>query len=91
MNRHGNGKPEPIDPEQMLRMLDLELMQKRALRKQASARRSNLRALSFFFLFVVIFGAAVAAYFAFTSGRLDELRAGQNPTSTPTPAAIARP
>jgi hypothetical protein len=91
MNRHGNGKPEPIDPEQMLRMLDLELMQKRALRKQASARRHNLRALSFFFLFVVILGAAVAAYFAFTSGRLDELRAGQNQTSTPTPAAAARP
>ena len=91
MNRHGNGKPEPIDPEQMLRMLDLELMQKRALRKQASARRNSLRALSFFFLFVVILGAAVAAYFAFTSGRIDELRAGQNPTSTPTPAAAARP
>lgn len=91
MNLHGNGKPEPIDPEQMLRMLDLELMQQRTLRKQASARRNSLRALSFLFLFVVILGAAVAVYFAFTSGRLDELRAGRNTTSTPTPAAAARP
>ncbi|HEX8490727.1 MAG TPA: hypothetical protein VF626_06905 [Chthoniobacterales bacterium] len=91
MNPDGNGKPEPIDPEQMLRLLDLELMQKRALRKQASARRTSLRALSFLFLFVVLLGAAAAVYFAFTSGRIEELRAGQNPTSTPTPAAAARP
>jgi hypothetical protein len=91
MNLHGNGKPEPLDPEQMVRLLDLELMHKRALRKQASARRSSWRAASFLFLFVVILGAALAAYFAFTSGRVDELRARQNSTSTPTPAAAARP
>ena len=91
MNPHGDGKPEPIDPEHMMRMLDIELMQQRALRKQASARRSNLRALSFLFLFVVILGAAAVAYFAFTSGRVDELRARQNAISSPTPAAATRP
>lgn len=91
MNPHGNGKPEPIDPDQTLRMLDLELMQKRALRKQASARRNTWRALSFFFLFIVILGAAVAAYFAFTSGRVDELRARHNQASSPTPAVATRP
>ena len=91
MNPHGDRKPEPIDPEQMLRMLDIELMQKRALRKQASARRTSMRIVSFFFLFVVILGAAVAAYFAFTSGRADDLRARQNMTSSPTPVVTTRP
>ena len=87
MNRHGNGKPEPIDPEQMLRMLEIEMMQQRARRQQASARRSNLRTVSFLFLFLVILGAAVAIYFAYTSGRVEELRARQDAVSSPTPAA----
>jgi flagellar basal body-associated protein FliL len=91
MNPHGDGKPEPIDPEQMLRILDIELMQKRALRKQATARRSSLRVVSFFFLFVVILGVAVAAYFAFTSGRVDELRARSNAPASPTPVVTSRP
>ena len=91
MNPHGNGKPEPVDPEHMLRMLEIEMIQQRALRKQASARRSSLRALSFLFLFLVILGAALAAYFAFTSGRVDELRARSDSASSPTPAVSTRP
>jgi hypothetical protein len=91
MNPHGNGKPEPVDPEHMLRMLEIEMIQQRALRKQASARRSNLRTLSFLFLFLVVLGAAVAAYFAFTSGRVDELRARDNAAPSPTPAVATRP
>jgi hypothetical protein len=90
MNPHGDGKPEP-DPEQMLRLLEIEMMQQRALRKQANARRSNLRAVSFLFLFLVILGSAVAAYFAFTSGRVDELRNRDNALATPTPAVATRP
>ena len=91
MNPHGNGKPEPVDPEQMLRLLEIEMMQKRALRQQASARRNSLRAVSFLFLFVVILGAAIAAYFAFTSGRVDDLRARNNVAASPTPAIATRP
>ena len=91
MNPHGNGKPEPVDPEHMLRMLEVEMMQQRALRQQASARRSSLRTLSFLFLFLVILGAAGAAYFAFTSGRVDDLRARSNSASSPTPAIFTRP
>ena len=91
MNPHGDGKPEPVDPEYMLRMLEIEMMQQRAVRKQASARRSNLRAVSFLFLFLVILGAAVAAYFAFTSGRVDELRTRANTVPSPTPAVLSRP
>lgn len=89
MNPHGDGKPEPVDPEHTLRMLEIEMIQQRALRKQASARRSNMRALSFLFLFLVVVGAAVAAYYAFTSGRVDELR--NNAPPSPTPAVITRP
>ena len=91
MNPHGDGKPEPADPEHTLRMLEVEMMQQRALRKQASARRSGLRTLSFLFLFLVIFGAAIAAYYAFTSGRVDDLRARHNPAATPTPPVANRP
>jgi hypothetical protein len=91
MNPHGDGKPEPVDPEHMLRMLEIEMMQQRARRKQASARRSSLRTLAFLFLFLVLLGAAAAAYYAFTSGRVDDLRARGNSASSPTPAVTTRP
>jgi hypothetical protein len=91
MNPHGNGKPEPVDPEHTLRMLEIEMIQQRARRKQASARRGSLRAISFLFLFLVILGAAAVAYFAFTSGRVDELRSRDHAVPSPTPAVVARP
>ena len=91
MNSNGNGKPEPVDPEHLLRMLDLELMQKRAQRQQESARRSNWRALSFLFLVLVIVAGFVAAYFAFSSGRLEELRARNAAPPSPTAAPATRP
>jgi hypothetical protein len=91
MNPHGNGKPEPVDPEQTLRMLEIEMTLQRARRKEASARRSNVRAVSFLFLFLVIMGAIAAAYFAFTSGRVDELRNREPALPSPTPAVITRP
>ncbi|HVF73122.1 MAG TPA: hypothetical protein VM940_16085 [Chthoniobacterales bacterium] len=91
MNPHGDGKPEPADPEQLLRTLDLELMQQRALRQQIAARRNNLRALSFLFLFLVILGVAVATYFAFTSGRIEDLRVHHPSPPTATPATAHHP
>ena len=91
MNPPGDGKPEPPDPEQLLRMLDLELIQQRAARQQLAARRNSRRALSFLFLFLILAGAAVAAYFAFASGRVDDLRARNSLTVTPTPAPPTRP
>jgi hypothetical protein len=91
MNPHGDGKPEPVDPEHTLRMLEIEMMQQRARRKQAGARRSGLRTISFLFLFLVILGGAGAAYYAFTSGRVDELRHRDNAVPSPTPAVVTRP
>ncbi|MEN3371191.1 MAG: hypothetical protein V7609_3334 [Verrucomicrobiota bacterium] len=91
MNSHGDGKSEPVDPEHLLRMLDLELMQKRAQRQQESARRSNWRALSFLFLLIVVVAGFLAVYFAFSSGRLEELRARSAAPPSPTAAPATRP
>jgi len=87
MNPHGDGKPEPVDPEHLLRMLDIEMIQQRAIWKQAHARRSSLRTISFLFLFVVILGALIAAYFALSSGVFDDRHPRNNPATSPTPAA----
>ncbi len=91
MNPPGDGKPEPPDPDQLLRMLDVELMQQRAVRQRIAARRNNRRALSFLFLFVILAGAAAAAYFAFATGRVEDLRARNSVTMTPTPSPSTRP
>ncbi|MDQ6860192.1 MAG: hypothetical protein M3032_03435, partial [Verrucomicrobiota bacterium] len=59
---HGNSKPpnEPSDPDALARLLELELMQKRAGWQQGKQRLGVLRAVSFLFLFVVVAGALVA-------------------------------
>ena len=63
-----NSNREPhkgkFDPDQLQKMLDIELMQKRASWQQARRRRGKFRALAFFFLFLVI-AAALLAFFLF--------------------------
>ena len=83
MNSNGESKPEPADPEMLLRMVELEMMQKRAARQQASARRNSWRAASF----IVVLGALLAFYFLFSSGRLEEMRSHNGPHATPTPVS----
>ena len=85
MNSNGEGKPEPVDPEMLVRMVEIEMIQKRAARQQASARRNTWRIASFFFLFIVILVAGFALYFVFSSGRLDEMRSHNNSSATATP------
>ena len=84
------GKPEPADPETALRLLELELIQQRAARQMAGTPYRGLRAASFLFLFAVLLGAALAAYYFFFSGRLEELRAQRNAQPTPSANATAR-
>ena len=91
MNPPGDGKPEPPDPEQLLRMLDVELMQQRAVRQQIAARRKSRRALSILFLILILAIAAVAAYFVFGTGRVEDIRARNPATVTPTPDSPDRP
>ena len=88
MNPLGNGKNEPTDPEHLLRLMDLELAQQRAARQRAPSPYRSFRLVSFIFLFAVIVGVALAFYYVFFAGGLDELRSGKQPTNT-TPAATA--
>jgi hypothetical protein len=85
MNPRSDGKPEPNDPDQMLRLLELELAQSRAARQRAGSPYRGFRLASFVFLFAVIIGAALAFYYVFVSGGLDEMRThgGAHPTATP--------
>jgi len=83
MNSNG-GKPEPADPENAVRMLELELMRQRATRQLAGAPYRGLRAASFIFLFAIVLGALLTFYYVFVSGGLDEFRARN--ASKPTPS-----
>lgn len=81
------GKPEPADPEKEMRMLELEMMQQRVARQMAGTPYRGLRAASFLFLFAVLLGSALAVYYLFFSGHLEEMRARNN--AQPSPSANA--
>ena len=89
MNPHGDGKPEPVDPENLLRTLDLELMRQRVARQQEGSPYRALRLASFVFFFAVILGALLAFYYVFYSGGLDEFRARSESRATATPSPPA--
>ena len=82
----GDGKPEPteIDPAKIEQLLNIELMQKRAAWQQARAKRNNLRALSFIFLFLVIVAALLAFFFVFSSGVADRKPSTTEDSPSPT-------
>ena len=89
MNPHGNGKNEPTDPEQVLRLVELELAQQRAARLRARSPYRSFRVASFIFLFAVIIGVALAFYYVFVAGGLDDFRSRNEPKSTATPPSHA--
>jgi len=90
MNSNGDGKPEPADPENAVRMLELELMRQRVARQQAGTPYRGLRVASLVFFFAVVVGAFLAFYYVFLSGGLDELRVRNTPQPSPTPSATFR-
>jgi hypothetical protein len=69
-----------IDPDNVSRLLELELIQKRATWKQAGERYRSIRTAGFVFLFVLIVGCVIGGYFAFI--RVNEQRANQPANST---------
>ena len=71
-------KPNEIDTDKLSRLLELELIQKRATWKQAGERYRSIRTAGFVFLFVLIVGCVIGGYFAFI--RVNEQRA--NPASS---------
>ena len=89
----GNRKPEAgtPDPEKLAKLLEIELMQKRAGWQQAKQRRGALRAASFFFLFLVIAGALLAYWLLFSQGGVEDLRQSRPGTSEPSPPVTASP
>jgi hypothetical protein len=87
MNPHGNGKNEPTDPEQLVRLMDLELARQRAARLRARSPYRSFRVASFIFLFAVIVGVVLAFYFVFYSGGLDEYRSRSQPQPAVSPAS----
>ena len=73
-------------PDELSRLLEIELIQKRSEWQRASTRHKSIRSASFVFLFVVVMAALVGFYFLFTrasEGR--QHRATAAPTDSVTP------
>jgi len=68
-------KLNEIDADKLSRLLELELIQKRATWKQAGERYRTIRTAGFVFLFVLIVGCLIGGYFAFM--RMNESRPNQ--------------
>lgn len=81
-------KPKGIeqDPEAMLRLLDLELRQKRASWQQAAARHRTSRVISLFAIFVVVAAGLLALFFVFSQASQERLNSRpQLISDTPAP------
>ena len=80
MSNSAEPKSSEFDPDNLSRLLELELIQKRATWKQAGERYRSIRTAGFVFLFVLILGCVIGGYFAFI--RVNEQRANQPASST---------
>ena len=84
--RGDNEKPEAMedDPEGLLRLLDLELMQERVAWQQATSRHRTSRIISLFSIFVVIAAGLLALFFLFS-------QASQERPNSPPPSISDTP
>ena len=82
----GNRKPDPpeSDPAALAKLLELELIQKRAAWQRSRSNLRSLRVVSFFFLFLVILGALFAFFFLFSPDRVQEMKSA-DPSATASP------
>ena len=82
----GKGKRESriTDPEELGKLLELELAQKRAVWESAAARHRQIRTLGFLFLFLLVVGGFFLFFIALM--RVNEQRAKR-----PSPAATQSP
>jgi hypothetical protein len=66
----GNGKLEKagMDPDELARMVNVELAQQRAKWQRVSAQRNILRAASLLFLLAIIGGTFIAFFYYFSLG-----------------------
>lgn len=73
-------QPAGTDAEQLARLLELELAQKRIAWQQAKQRKKSYRSLAFFFLFLLFAGCLVGFFFAFN--RVNEERQSRPAAAT---------
>lgn len=71
------------DPEALLRLMDLELKQKRVQWQQAAARHRTTRITTFVSLFVVVAVAIVALYFVFSQASTQRPRPADPASQAP--------
>ena len=85
MNSDRDDKRETADPDEAMRLLELELMQQRAARGKAGTPYRGLKIVSILFLFFMVAGALLAFFYLFAAGGLDDLRArnAAQPSATP--------
>jgi len=69
MNPDDESQPEARagDDDELVKALELELLQKRASWQKAHAQRNVWRTVSFLFLFIVVMGALFALYYVMTA------------------------
>ena len=94
MNPYGDGKHEPADPENAVRLLELELMRQKMGRERTGTPYRGLRIAALVFFFAVVVGALLAFYYLFVAGGLEEFRAHNTaqPSISPSPNSMsARP
>ena len=77
----GEPKSRENDAEQLSRLIELEMEQKRVAWKQASARHQKVRVASFLFLFLLVIGSLFAFFLLFSHA--NEQRANRPTNSTP--------
>lgn len=88
-----NLKPKPPAPDlgEIEKLLEIELMQKRAAWQKSKARLGAIRTLSFFFLFLVVVAAVVAFFMFFSPDRMSELKSSHPNPPPPTPSPTLSP
>jgi len=77
----GKSESSKTDPEELTRMIELEMAQQRAAWAGAEARHRKIRTMSFAFLAILVIGALLAFFLLFT--RLTQER--------PTPGTRSQP
>ena len=71
MNGSETQTSQPIrnDAEELSRLLEIELLQKKALWQQKTARNKNLKTFSIMFLFLVVMAGLAAFVFVFMQAK----------------------
>lgn len=73
-------QPAGTDAEQIARLLELELAQKRIAWQQARQRKKSYRSLAFLFLFLLFAGCLIGFFFVFN--RVNEERQSRPAAAT---------